>query len=74
MKVSVIIPVYNTVEYLEDCLESVINQTYKDLEIIVVNDASTDNSGLVIDELMKADNRIKKYDLTERKRRRFCQK
>ena len=44
MKLSVIIPVYNVENYLKRCLDSVINQTYKDLEIIVVNDGSTDSS------------------------------
>ena len=58
-KISVIIPVYNTEKYLEQCLESVINQTYKDLEIICVNDASTDNSFDVINEYSKKDSRIK---------------
>lgn len=44
MTISVIIPVYNTSKYLKKCIESVLNQTYKDFEIILVNDASTDNS------------------------------
>lgn len=44
MTISVIIPVYNTAKYLKQCIESVLNQTYKDFEIILVNDASTDNS------------------------------
>ncbi len=44
MTISVIIPVYNTAKYLQKCIESVLNQTYKDFEIILVNDASTDNS------------------------------
>ena len=43
-KISVIIPVYNTEKYLNKCLDSLINQTYKDIEIILVNDGSTDNS------------------------------
>ena len=44
MKISVIVPVYNTSKYLEDCLNSLVNQTFKDMEIICVNDGSTDNS------------------------------
>ncbi len=49
-KVSVIIPIYNVERYLERCLNSVINQTEKDFEIIIVNDGSTDSSGQICDE------------------------
>lgn len=49
-KISVIIPVYNTEKYLRKCLDSVVNQTYQDLEIIIVNDGSTDNSEMIINE------------------------
>ena len=48
-KISVIIPVYNVEKYLPDCLESVINQTYKNLEIILIDDGSTDESGQICD-------------------------
>lgn len=58
-KISVIVPVYNVEQYLERCVESIINQTYKNLEIILVNDGSTDNSGKLCDELAKKDDRIK---------------
>lgn len=57
-KISVIIPVYNVSEFLEKCIESCINQTFRDIEIIVINDGSTDNSGLIIDKYVKQDNRI----------------
>ncbi len=53
MKVSVIIPVYNAEEYLFDCLESIYSQTYKDIEVIAVNDGSTDNSIEVLNEVRK---------------------
>lgn len=43
-KISVILPIYNVAPYLEKCLESIVNNTYKNLEIICVNDGSTDNS------------------------------
>ena len=58
-KISVIVPVYNVEQYLERCVDSIINQTYKNLEIILVNDGSTDNSGKLCDELAKRDDRIR---------------
>ena len=58
-KVSIIIPVYNVEQYLRQCLDSVINQTYKNLEIICVDDGSTDNSGKICEEYTLKDNRIK---------------
>lgn len=57
-KVSVIIPVYNVEEYLKECLDSVINQTLKEIEIICVDDGSTDNSLKILKEYAKKDNRI----------------
>lgn len=56
--VSVIVPVYNVERYLKKCIESIINQTYKNLEIFLVDDGSTDNSGKICDEYAKKDNRI----------------
>ena len=44
MKVSIIVPVYNCEKYLKRCIESIINQTYKDLELILIDDGSTDKS------------------------------
>lgn len=58
-KISVIIPVYNVENYLRECLDSVINQTFNDIEIICVNDGSTDNSPAILDEYAQKDNRIK---------------
>lgn len=58
-KVSIVIPVYNVELYLREALDSVINQTLKEIEIIVVNDGSTDNSLEIIKEYEKKDNRIK---------------
>lgn len=57
--ISVIVPVYNVENYLRKCLESIINQTYKNLEIILIDDGSTDNSGKICDEYAAKDNRIK---------------
>lgn len=58
-KVSVIVPVYNVEKYLARCLESIINQTLQDIEIICINDGTTDNSGDILEEYAKKDSRIK---------------
>ena len=57
-KISVIIPIYNTEKYLEECLKSVINQSLKNIEIICINDGSTDNSKNIIEKFRKFDKRI----------------
>ena len=57
-KVSVVIPVYNVEKYLRECLDSVVNQTLKDIEIICVNDGSTDNSLEILKEYAQKDSRI----------------
>lgn len=57
-KVSIIVPVYNVEKYLERSLNSLINQTLKDIEIICVNDGSKDNSLKILEEYSKKDNRI----------------
>ncbi len=57
-KVSVIVPVYNVEKYLHRCVDSIISQTYENLEIILVDDGSPDNSGKICDEYAKKDNRI----------------
>lgn len=58
IKISVIIPVYNTSKYLVRCLESIVNQSLKEIEIICVNDGSTDNSLEILKEFQKQDERI----------------
>lgn len=58
-KISVIIPVYNTEKYLKECLDSIINQTLKDIEIICVDDGSTDGSLVILQEYAEKDKRIK---------------
>ena len=63
-KVSVIIPVYNVEKYLKECLDSVINQTLEDIEIICINDGSTDNSSAILEEYAKKDNRIRVINQT----------
>lgn len=56
--ISIIVPVYNVEKYVEKCVTSIINQTYKNIEIILVDDGATDNSGKICDELKEKDNRI----------------
>lgn len=59
MKVSVIIPVYNTARYLPECLDSVLDQTHQDFEAILVDDGSTDGSGDICDDYAARDSRIR---------------
>jgi len=66
-KISIIIPVYNSEEFLEQCLNSAINQTLKETEIVVINDASTDNSLQIIKEFQIKDKRIKLIDFKRNK-------
>lgn len=61
-KISVIIPVYNTEDYIEKCLRSIMNQTYKNLEIVVVIDGATDDSLSICKKLQQEDNRIIIYE------------
>ena len=61
IKVSVIVPVYNVEKYIEKCLDSLVNQTLKEIEIIVVNDGSPDNSQKIIDKYAKKYKNIKSY-------------
>ena len=63
-KVSVILPVYNVGNYLEECLNSIVNQTLTDIEIICINDGSIDDSSFILENYSKNDDRIKIYDQT----------
>lgn len=56
--ISIIVPVYNVESYLKKCIESIINQTYRNIEIILINDSSSDNSGAICDNYAQKDNRI----------------
>lgn len=58
-KISIIVPIYNMEQYLERCVDSILSQTYKDFEIILVDDGSTDNSGIICDDYAEKDQRIK---------------
>lgn len=57
--ISVIVPIYNAKKYLHQCIDSILNQTYSDLEVILVNDGSNDGSKEICDEYLKLDDRIK---------------
>ena len=60
--ISVIVPVYNIEKYLPRCIDSILDQTYKNWEAIFVNDGSTDNSLKILEEYKKSDGRIKIID------------
>ncbi len=62
--VSIIVPVYNCEKYIEKCLKSITSQSYRLLEILVVNDGSTDNSQKIIDQVAQSDSRIRKLSQT----------
>lgn len=57
--ISIIVPIYNTAEYLEKCMDSILSQSFEKIEIILVDDGSTDGSGLICDKYAKEDDRIK---------------
>ena len=61
-KVTIIVPVYNTEKYLDKCIESIINQSLSEIELIILNDGSTDKSLDVIKRYMRYDKRIKLVD------------
>ena len=58
-KISVVVPVYKVEPYLRKCLDSIVNQTYRNLEIILVDDGSPDNCGAICDEYAAGDSRIR---------------
>ena len=60
-KISVIVPVYNVKNYLEDCVQSITHQTYPDLEILLIDDGSDDGSGEICDRLQMTDARIRVF-------------
>ena len=59
MKVSIVIPIYKAEKYLSTCIDSVLGQTYKDLEVILVDDASPDRCGDICEEYAKKDSRVR---------------
>lgn len=62
MKISIVVPIYNCENYLEECLESISSQTYRNIEVLCVNDGSTDKSEKVIDKYIELDYRFKKIN------------
>lgn len=62
VEISVILPVYNSEKYLKECLDSLLNQTFDDIEVLCVNDGSSDNSLNILKEYEKTDNRIRVID------------
>lgn len=73
-KVSIIVPVYNVEKYLDKCLDSLVNQTLKDIEIIIVNDGSPDNSQSIIDDYRNRYTTLIKAFVKENRRARICKK
>lgn len=61
--VSIIVPIYNVEKYLEDCVKSILNQSYKNIEVLLIDDGSTDLSGQIIDRIAETDNRVGVFHL-----------
>ena len=59
LKLSVIVPVYKVENYIHRCVDSILNQTFTDFEIILVNDGSPDNCGMICDEYADKDSRVR---------------
>ena len=60
-KISVIVPIYNAELYLEECIHSVLNQTLRDIELLLIDDGSTDGSFRICEEYSKKDNRVQVF-------------
>ena len=60
--ISIIVPIYNTEKYLRQCLDSIINQTYTNFEVLLVNDGSTDSSGMICQEYLENDSRFRYFE------------
>lgn len=73
IKVSIIVPIYNVEKYLEECIETILKQTHSNLEIILIDDGSKDNSGKIIDDFALKDTRIK-VKHKENRWSKFCKK
>lgn len=62
-KVSIVVPVYNVEKYLQDCVQSILNQTYKDIEVLLIDDGSIDSSPQICDKFAEDDNRVKVFHI-----------
>lgn len=60
-KISVIVPIYNAEKYLHRCIDSILNQTFTDFEVLLINDGSTDQSPAICDEYAKRDSRVRVF-------------
>ena len=60
--ISIIVPIYNTEKYLHQCLDSILNQTYTNFEVLLVNDGSTDSSGIICQEYVENDSRFRYFE------------
>ena len=60
--ISIIVPIYNTEKYLHQCLDSILNQTYTNFEVLLVNDGSTDSSGIICQEYVERDSRFRYFE------------
>ncbi len=60
-KISIIVPIYNIEDYVSKCIDSILQQTYENIEIICVDDGSTDKSGQIIDSYAKENEKIQRY-------------
>ena len=60
--ISIIVPIYNTEKYLHECLDSILNQTYTNFEVLLVNDGSTDSSGIICQEYVERDSRFRYFE------------
>ena len=61
MKVSIVVPVYNTEDYLACCIDSILRQTFSDYELLLVDDGSTDGSGVLCDSYQERDSRVRVF-------------